>query len=61
MLAVWQEGFGMPSEDAMTEFIRHFVGLIWAVMLIYQACKTKDDTIRTILLVLVYIIACVGK
>ena len=51
----------MPSEDAMTEFIRHFVGLIWAVMLIYQACKTKDDTIRTILLVLIYIIACVGQ
>lgn len=45
----------------MTEFIRHFVGLIWVVMLMYQAYKTKDDTMRTILLVLIYIIACVGR
>ena len=45
----------------MTEFIRHFVGLIWVVMLFYQAYKTKDDTMRTILFVLVYIIACVGQ
>ena len=45
----------------MTEFLRHFVGLVWVVILSYQACKTKDDAMRTILLVLVYIIACVGQ
>ena len=45
----------------MTEFIRHFIGLIWVVILMYQAYKTKDDTMRTIFLVLTYIIACVGQ
>lgn len=45
----------------MTEFIRRFVGLMWVIMLFYQAYKTKDDTMRTILLVLIYIIACVGR